>query len=655
MNKDFVATQGPPQTEQDMEKMIEQYEGASSKRNFTGFFGQFIAFIAAIFTLFFLYQGAFGVVSPEANRGVYVGITIFLCLLIYPASKKSPNDKITILDALLGILTLVTTCYFIFMYPQMAYRIGFVTTPDLIMAIIAILLALETVRRVTGNILFFIALGFLLYAYFGNLLPGMLSHKGFSITRIASFMYASLYGIYGSVASIFASFVFLFITFGTFLEYSGAGRFFIDFPYSLLGRARGGPAKVAVLASGFMGSINGSATANVVTTGTFTIPLMKRVGYKPHMAGAIETVASTGGMLMPPIMGAGAFIMAEFTGIPYWDIVKVSIIPAILYYLYLYLMVDFQAHNLGLKGLNKSELPNPMEVFKSGWYFIIPVIVIIYMLIAGYSPPMAAVIAVVLTIICSWFNKETRMYPKDIFNALAKSAITSLTVGATVGAIGVIIGVVYLTGLGLKFSDIMLSLSGGFLPLAIVFVAVASYALGMGVTATTSYIILGVLASPALQELGVALLPAHLIIFWASQIANVNPPVCLAAFAAAAIAKAEPMKTGLTSMIFAQPLYIMPFVFAYAPAILLVGEPSDIYRTIASVTLGMILAACFFQNWMLRKLMLVERLIMAVGAILLILAGSATDYIGFIIAGAIFIFQLLTRNKKINKSLDTAA
>lgn len=654
MDKDHLERQGP-QTEQEMEKMIEQYEGASAKRTFAGPLGKFIAFVAALFTLFFLYQAAFGVISPEANRGIYVGITIFLCLLIYPASKKSPSDRITIFDAFLGFLTLITTGYFIFMYPQMAYRIGFVTTTDLIMAIIAVLLALETVRRVTGNVLFFIALGFLLYGYFGNLFPGMLSHKGFSITRIASFMYASLYGIYGAVASIFASFVFLFITFGTFLEASGAGRFFIDFPYSVLGRTRGGPAKVAVLASGFMGSINGSATANVVTTGTFTIPLMKRIGYKPHMAGAIETVASTGGMLMPPIMGAGAFIMSEFTGIAYWDIVKVSIIPAILYYMYLYLMVEFQALNLGLKGLPKSELPNPMEVLKSGWYFIIPVVVIVYMLVAGYSPPMAAVIGVVLTIICSWFNKETRMYPKDIYNALVKSAIASLTVGATVGAIGIIIGVVYLTGLGLKFSDILLSLSGGFLPLAIVFVAIASYALGMGVTATTSYIILGVLASPALQELGVALLPAHLIIFWATQIANVNPPVCLAAFAAAAIAKAEPMKTGITAMIFAQPLYIMPFVFAYAPAILLVGDPADIYRTIFSVTLGMIFAACFFQNWMLRKLMLFERLIIAIGAIFLLLAGSTTDYIGFIIAAAMFVFQLLTRNKKVGKTLGTTA
>lgn len=639
-----------PDNEQDTDKLIEKYEGISSKREYKGFLGKAIAFIAALFTFFFIYQGGFGVVSPEANRGIYVGITVFLCILMFPATRKSPKDRITPLDALLAGLALVTTGYFVYMYPQMAYRIGFVTPLDLVMGLIAIVLALETVRRVTGKVLFFIALAFLLYAYFGNYFPGMLAHKGFSISRIASFMYASLYGIYGGVASIFASFVFLFITFGTFLESSGAGKFFIDFPYSVLGRTRGGPAKVAVLASGFMGSINGSATANVVTTGTFTIPLMKRIGYKPHMAGAIETVASTGGMLMPPIMGAGAFIMSEFTGIPYWDIVKVSFIPAVLYYLYLYLMVEFQALNLGLKGLPKNELPSPMEVFKKGWYYAIPVIVIVYMLVAGYSPPFAAVMGCLLTVGCSWINRETRMYPMDIYNALVKSAVSSLTVGATVGAIGLIIGVVYLTGLGLKFSDLLLSLSGGFLPLAIIFIAIASYALGMGITATTSYIILGVLAAPALQELGVALLPAHLIIFWATQIANVNPPVCLAAFAAAAIAKAEPMKTGFTSMIFAQPLYIMPFVFAYAPAILLMGEPGDIYRTIVSVTIGIIFAASFFQNWMLRKLMLLERLLIGATAVMLLLADPSTDFIGFAMAVGIVIIQFVTRHKNMSKT-----
>ncbi|MFZ5648156.1 MAG: TRAP transporter permease [Bacillota bacterium] len=632
-------------SEQEIEKMIDQYEGNTEKRNLTGPIGKLTALVAALFSLFYLYQGAFGVISPEANRGVYVGITAFLSFILFPATKKSPGSRITVIDAVLAILALVTTAYFIVMYPQMANRIGFVTTPDLVMGIIAILLALETVRRVTGNTLAIIAAVFLLYAYFGNYFPGMLAHKGFSIARITSFTFSSLYGLFGSVAAIFASFVFLFIAFGTFLEASGAGKFFIDFPYSFLGRARGGPAKVAVLASGFMGSINGSATANVVTTGTFTIPLMKKVGYKPHMAGAIETVASTGGMLMPPIMGAGAFVMAEFTGIPYWDIVKVSFIPAILYYFYLYLMVDFQALNLGLKGLDKSELPNPMQVLKSGWYYIIPIVVIVYMLIAGYSPPMAAVIAIVLSVAASWLNKETRMYPKDIYNALIKSAVTSLTVGATVGSIGIIIGVVYLTGLGLKFSDILLSLSGGYLFLAIVLIAISSYVLGMGITATTSYVILAVLAAPALQELGVPILAAHLIIFWASLIANVNPPVCLAAFAAAAIAKAEPMKTGWTSLIFAQPLYIMPFTFAYAPAILLIGEPVEIARTVLSVTIGVIMAACFFQNWMLRKLMLFERVLVAVAAGFLLHAGAFTDYIGFILAGAIFVFQFLTRKK----------
>ncbi|AGK99688.1 TRAP transporter, 4TM/12TM fusion protein [Desulfoscipio gibsoniae DSM 7213] len=637
-------------TEQEMEKMIEQFEGVTNKRDLKGPLGKFIALIAALFTLYFMWQGAFGVSAPEASRGIYVGISMFLCLLIYPATKKSPGHKISVMDGILGALVIMVMLYFIIMYPQMSYRAGFVTTPDLIMGIIAIVLALETVRRVTGKVLFLVTVCFLAYGYLGPYFPGILSHKGFSISRMAGFMYSSLYGMFGSVASIFSSFVFLFITFGTFLEASGAGRFFIDLPYALLGRARGGPAKVAVLASGFMGSINGSATANVVTTGTFTIPLMMKVGYKPHMSGAIEAVASTGGMIMPPIMGAGAFIMAEFTGIPYWDIVVVSIIPAALYYFYLYLMVDFQAQNLGLKGLPKEELPDPKKIFKEGWYYIVPIGVIIYMLVAGYSPPMAAVIGCVLTVACSYLNKNTRMSPKDIYNALTKAAISSLIVGSTVAAIGIIIGVVYLTGLGLKFTDIILSLSGGFLPLAIVFVGIASYALGMGVTATTSYIILGVLAAPALQELGVGLLAAHLIVFWVTQIANINPPVCLAAFAAAAIAKAEPMKTGITALIFAQPLYIMPFIFAYVPAMLLEGEIGVIIRAVLSVTIGFYFAASFFQAWMVRKVRFIERLLIAGIAVMLLLAHPTTDYIGFIAAIVMFVFLFITRDKTFGKT-----
>ncbi len=640
----------PSMTEQEMEQMIEQFEGATQKRELKGPLGKLIALVGALFTFYFMWQGAFGVSAPEASRGIYVGISMFLCLLIYPATKKSPAHRITVLDGILAALTIMVMVYFIVMYPQMAYRAGFVTTPDMIMGLIAILLALEVVRRVTGNVLFVITACFLLYGYLGPYFPGILSHKGFSITRMAGFMYSSLYGMFGSVAAIFSSFVFLFITFGVFLEASGAGKFFIDLPYALLGRARGGPAKVAILASGFMGSINGSATANVVTTGTFTIPLMKKVGYKPHMAGAIEAVASTGGMITPPIMGAGAFIMAEFTGIPYWEIVVVSVIPAILYYFYLYLMVDFQAQNLGLKGLPKEELPDPKKIFKEGWYYIVPIGTIVYMLVKGYSPPMAAVIGCVLTVLCSYLNKETRMSLTDIFNALTKAAISSLIVGSTVAAIGIIIGVVYLTGLGLKFTDIILSLSGGFLPLAIVFVAVASYALGMGVTATTSYIILGVLAAPALQELGVPLLAAHLIVFWATQIANINPPVCLAAFAAAAIAKAEPMKTGITSLIFAQPLYIMPFVFAYVPAILLEVETGIIVRSVASLFIGFYFAASFFQAWMVRKVNIFERVIIAAIAVMLLLPQSFTDYVGFIAAAVMFAFMFITRNKTFGKT-----
>ncbi len=630
----------PPEGK-DIEKMVEEYEGASARRTLTGPVGLFVAIVAGLFALFYLYQSKFGIISPEANRGIYVGITVFLCLLLYPASKKSPRDRITVLDGILALLAVVVTVYFVINYGQMANRIGFVTTPDLIMGLIAIVLCIEATRRVTGNVLAVIAVIFVIYALFGPYFPGILSHKGFTLHRVAGFLFSSLYGIFGGVAAIFANFVFMFMLFGTFLEFSGAGKFFIDFPYSLLGRARGGPAKVAIVASGLMGSINGSAAANVVTTGTFTIPLMKRVGYKPHMAGAIEAVASTGGMLMPPIMGAGAFVMSEFTGISYWHIALVSFVPAVLYYMYLYLMVDYQARNLGLSGLPKSELPDPRHELKQGWYYLLPVAVVIYLLVNGYSPGATAFWGIVGCVALSWVRKDTRMGLKEIGDALVKGTVQSLTVGATVGTIGIIVGVVYLTGLALKFSSLLLALSGGILPVAILLVGVAAYVLGMGITATTSYVILAVLAVPALQELGVEVLAAHLIVYWMSLIGNINPPVCLAAFAGAAIAQADPMKTGWTAVRFGQPLYIIPFLFAYTP-ILFNGPTPEVIRAIAGAFLGIYMVAGFTQGYQLRKLNWVERILAGISAVLLCWPDVYTDIMGFVLMIMLLLWQMVT-------------
>ncbi len=373
------------------------------------------------------------------------------------------------------------------------------------------------------------------------------------------------------MANVLATYVILFIFFGAFLHKSGAGKFFIDFPMALAGKSAGGPAKVAVIASAIFGSVSGSAIANTVSTGAFTIPLMKRAGFKPHVAGAIEPAASIGGMFMPPIMGAGGFLMAELTETPYSHIMLIAIAPALLYFFSVFCMIHFEAKKNNIKGLAQTE--HWWVVLKREWYYSLPLVVITVLMIMGRSPGYAAFWATLSCIGISWFNKETRMGPKEIWEATLTGANNTLIIGATLGVIGIIVGTISLTGIGLKFSDIIISLAGGNLFAAIMLVALASLVLGMGVPVTAAYLITAVLAVPPLQEMGVVLIAAHMIVYWFSQDSNITPPVCVAAYAGAAIAGSDPWKTGWTSFKFAKLLYVMPVLFAFTPAILFEGNP----------------------------------------------------------------------------------
>ena len=522
-----------------------------------------ILFISIPFILFHIYSARFGVSTPQLNRGIYIGGTFLLVFLVY-----HHDSKLKYINLFLMLLTLVSVIYFIYQFPSMAHRAGSTTLLDLFFGGVMIFLCIEATRRVIGNSLTIITTFFIIYVLFGHYIPGMLGHSQISFSRLFSFMYNSLFGIFGNISNIFATYVLPFIIFGTFLENSGASSFFIDISYSLTGTTRGGPAKTAVLASALMGSISGSTAANVVTTGTFTIPLMKKIGYKPHTAAAVEAAASTGGQLLPPIMGAAAFVMSEFTGISYWKIVTVSIFPAFLYFFTVFFLVDINARKLGLKAMKRAELPSIKKTLRSGWYFLTPLIIIFVLLARGNSPSYAAFWAIISTIVVSYFNKKNAMTISKVIYTLRDSAVKSLIVGSTVGSIGIIIGTIYLTGIGAKFSDILLSLSTGFLPMTIILIAIASYLLGMGMTTVSTYIILSVLAAPALVKLGVNLLPAHLIIFWLSQSANLTPPVCVASYAAAGIAGANPARTGLEALKFAKNLYAIPFLMVYTHILL---------------------------------------------------------------------------------------
>ncbi|MDE7064472.1 MAG: TRAP transporter permease, partial [Desulfovibrionaceae bacterium] len=471
-------------------------------------------------------------------------------------------------------------------------------TLDYVMGGLDIVLVLEATRRIVGLPIALVALVFLLYAKFGAYIPGMLGHRGFSFSRIISHMYLTTEGIFGMPLGVSASFVFLFILFGAFLHSTGLGKFFIDLALAAAGRYVGGPAKVAVLASGFFGTISGSSVANTVSTGTFTIPLMKSVGYRGSFAGAVEAASSTGGQIMPPIMGAAAFIMAQFLGVGYVEIAKAALIPALLYYLAVGFMVHMEAKRLGLKGIPKERLPRTWHVLREGGYLLIPIFVLIYLLMQGYTPLKAAYYCILSTVIISavannwkaWrgasYNNESEASAllecnvatgKDILQAMENGGRLALGVAAACACTGLVIGVVTLTGMGLKLANTIVTLSGDSFMLTLLFTMCASIILGMGLPTTAKYIVLATIAAPAIQHFDVPVFAAHLFIMYFGILADLTPPVALAAYAAAGIARADPNATGFMAVKMALAVFLIPYIFCYNPGLLMIGAtPAEI-------------------------------------------------------------------------------
>jgi len=479
-------------------------------------------------------------------------------------------------DVLYALVAAGVVYYWLSQFEALNWRAGAETDLDGLISITGVLISFEVCRRVLGWSMTIIGLVMVGFAYYGPYMPELLAHRGFGFERICNALFLTTNGVFGVMANVLATYVILFIFFGAFLHKSGAGRFFIDLPLALAGRSTGGPAKVAVIASALFGSVSGSAIANTVSTGAFTIPLMKRAGFRPHVAGAIEPAASIGGMFLPPIMGAGGFLMAELTGLPYSYIMMISIGPALLYFFSVFCMIHFEAKKLNIVGIQDEEFPHWKSVLKSDWYFALPLIIITVLMLMGRSPGYAAFWATFSCIAISWVKKETRMGPVEIWEAIQTGARNTLIIGATVGVIGVIVGVISLTGMGLKFSDLIIAMAGDSLLLAILLIALASLVLGMGVPVTASYLIVAVLAVPALGTFGIAAIAAHQIVYWLSQDSNITPPVCVAAYAGAAVAGSDPWKTGWTAFKFAKMLYVMPILFAFTPGILFQGKVVDI-------------------------------------------------------------------------------
>jgi TRAP transporter 4TM/12TM fusion protein len=590
---------------------------------------------------FTLYTAIFGQLTPVLQRSIHIGLILILTFLLYPITKKTKASRI--IDYLMILSVITATIYLYFSYATLMQRIGFENLWDTIFGTLFIVLVLEACRRVVGWSLTLIAGLFLAYGLWGFVVPGYFGHEGYDLSRLATTMYLTTEGVFGSALGAAATFVAMFIVFGTFLEKSGGSQVFIDLAVSIGGRRRGGPAKVAVFASALTGTINGSPVANVTTTGTFTIPLMKKVGYSPQVAGAVEAVASTGGFILPPIMGAGAFVMSEMTGIAYSEIAIAATIPAFLYYLSIYFVVDFEAAKKNLRGMSKDEVPDFKETFKKGILLLTPLFVLIFFLVfVKVSIIRSALYAILAVLVVSFFNRdrEHRISFKRFFEILETSAKRMILVSVACATAGLVVGIITLSGLGLKLSGVLLEVGESSLFLTLILTMIGAIIVGMGLPPTPAYIVFSVLATPALVKLGVPLLAAHLFVFYYAAFAPVTPPVCLAAFTAAGISGSHPLKTGVTAFLFALPAFIIPFLFVYGPEMMAQGTAFEIMWSVITGSIGIIAFSGCSVGWLLKKLVIYQRILLLIGGLTLVIPGLLTDAIG---AGIIMVTLLLIK------------
>ena len=584
--------------------------------------------IGIIWTLFQIYTGLFGLMPAVLQRSTTMGFALVLTFIGY-RWVNGKSGKIPVIDWVLVGLSVACVAYLYLNFESLVDRGGSPTTMDVIMGSIAVLLVLEAARRCVGLPLVIVSIVFLAYAFFGPYLPGVLGHRGYSIERVASQMFITLEGLLGTPMSVATTFVFAFVLFGCFLEATGGAKLFIDLAFALTGRFPGGPAKTAVVASGLLGTISGSSLANVVTTGSFTIPLMKKCGYKSSFAGGVEASASSAGQIMPPVMGAAAFVMAETTGIPYLRICGAAAIPAVLYYLSIILTVDLEARRCGLGSLPESDIPKLWPTLKRSVPLLIPLAAIVGMMVVGYTPLKAALYATGIMIICSFFTKETRMSWETFVDAIKRTAFNAISVTVACAICGIVTGVITLTGLGLKLSDLILTASGGQLLPTLLLTMVASIILGMGLPTTAKYIVLSTVAVPALTKLGVPLIAAHLFILYFGVIAEVTPPVALTSYAGAAIAKAPGVETALQGLRISIAAFFIPFMFVYYPTLLfeelsVVSMISGLVSSFVGVTC---LATCSI-GYLYGKLSLWQRAVLLAGTFLVIHPSFVTDAIG---------------------------
>ena len=625
--------------EERMQQVLKDFDRESNTRHFEGVPMIVIKAMLIAFSVFVIWMNVFSTLPEQIRRASFIGIVIFMAFILYPVKKNhaSKINKVPIYDFIMGIVGSGCFFYYVVNFQTIVDRAGRLTTPDMVVGIVGILILFEICRRVVGVPILVVVACFILYAYFGG---------GFSVKRIIAHLFYTTEGVIGTPLGVCSTFIVLFILFGSFLDKTGVGRFFIEIANSIAGSATGGPAKVAVISSALQGMISGSSVANTVGSGSFTIPMMKKTGYAPEFAAAVEASASTGGQIMPPIMGAAAFLMAEMTGFEYSKIVVAAILPAFLYFTGIFLMVHFEAKKLGLKGLSKEEIPNFFSLMLSRGYLLLPLAVLVYCMMSGFTSSMSAIYAIVTSIIVSMFRKDTRMTPKAFGEALENGAKNTIGVAVACSMAGMIVGVVTLTGIGLKLATGLLALSGGVTIVALFFTMIACIILGMGVPTTANYVIMATITAPIVVKLGVPVLAAHMFVFYFGIVGDITPSVALAAYAGSAIAHSNPLKTGVTATRIAITAFIIPYVFAFNPDMLLV-DGSLVSASVITISafIGMLGIATGMEGFMTTKLNIVQRIMCLLGGIFLIIPGSSTDLIGIILVIIVFAMQHMGTKK----------
>lgn len=629
----------------DAKALLEKYDRESRYRTNIGKWAWIVTFIGVSLTIFHLYVGYFGTLQSQKQGAVHLGTALGLIFLLYPIKGGMQHKQKTVpwYDVVLAFTAMYVTYHKVIFFDSILQsRISGYSMIDTIISIVGILLLLEATRRTVGIPIVIVASIMIAYTLFGNYIPTqVLSHPGFTLDRIATNLWFQESGVFGTPIQISSKFIFLFLFFGVMLIHTKIGVFFNDLAFALTGKYTGGTAKAAVAASALQGMVSGSSVGNTVASGSFTIPMMKKAGFKPEFAAGTEASASTGGQIMPPIMGAAAFIMMEYLGVDYSRIMLAAVIPAILYFSGIFIGTHFEAKKLGILGLPKAELPVLKELMKRYWYMLAPLFIIIGTIMVGFTPQRAAIYGIISAFIVSLVRKETRMSLRKIIDVFEQGARVALPVIAAVGTAGIIAGVVSITGLGAKFAAGIIALSNEILILALIFTMIACIILGMGLPTTANYVVTATIAAPALIN-GFDIVPiaAHMFVFYFGIVADITPPVCLAAYAGAGIARANPFKSGVTAVKLAIAAFIIPYIFIYSPILLMVDvTPLNLIISVVTAVIGMIGVSSAMIGYFMDHSKLWERLTLFIAGLLLIDPGFVTNLIGIIAVGLIWYIQ----------------